>query len=342
MKVTGIYTLNLDAPIFVANPVTHYFEHDPIGNPQPVADCFPLIGSFPVDFSFREFSCQVTFVLGFPGNFLQRCQTMPGVEKIKISLSADSDIDPADEDKMSALKNRYLLAMWDVSRRVLDYFRYEHGFPFLRPMNAQNIAEVSWIQDGKESISATAANAIYVDAFPGLPFSKHALGSKPVRPSNLDAIQKGLQQPREYDVHEQLRSQAREAIFTENYRLAVMLLAIACEVKVKRTFFGATSITNEIFDWLSDAQKVQVSALELISQGAKRVIGVGYKEQFPAMSVALDNLFRCRNKVAHKGEHEYRDVNSQKIKVADEQALLEWWEAVDHLFNWLDASIGKA
>ena len=48
----------------------------------------------------------------------------------------------------------------------------------------------------------------------------------------------------------------------------------------------------------------------------------------------IDYLFRCRNKVVHRGNAVYRDARG-KLREATNKNLEDWWIAALKLINWL-------
>lgn len=135
-------------------------------------------------------------------------------------------------------------------------------------------------------------------------------------------------------VSRQLQAQAQEAIFENQYMTAVLLLAVACEVSIKTTFFKEGSPASEAYDFLEDQRKVEVSPVELIHKVAKRAFGMSFKDENPDAFEAIDHLFRCRNKIAHRARAVYRG-NGEKLRTLDQTTLVDWWYRVEELMSWL-------
>jgi hypothetical protein len=143
-----------------------------------------------------------------------------------------------------------------------------------------------------------------------------------------------LQQDVEVEVSRQLQAQAQEAIFQNQYMTAVLLLAIACEVSIKTTYFRENSPASEAYDYLEEQRKVEVTPVELIHKVAKRAFGVSFKEENPQAYNGVDLLFRCRNKVAHRANAVYR-TDAGSFRTLDHATLVEWWYHVEELLTWL-------
>lgn len=134
---------------------------------------------------------------------------------------------------------------------------------------------------------------------------------------------------------EELLSDAQNAVFENNYRRAVLELAIACEVAVKQAFFAENTAAGAAFEYLERKRKVEVTVVELIHGVAKQAFGESFKEFDYEAFQQVDYLFRGRNKVAHRGKAIYRDNKGNLLEI-DRQTLIEWWKSVTKLFKWLN------
>ena len=104
----------------------------------------------------------------------------------------------------------------------------------------------------------------------------------------------------------------------------------------QRCFFAATSPAGAAFDYLEYRSKVSVRVLELLDLIAAEAFAKGYRIEFPDYYKHIDFLFRCRNKIAHRGELNYRD-DSGNSHQATKAGVAEWWASVAHLRTWLDS-----
>lgn len=105
---------------------------------------------------------------------------------------------------------------------------------------------------------------------------------------------------------------------------------------VKRTFFAKASPAGSAFDYLEDKSKVSATVLQLLDAVAKEAFSISYKELKPIDYQSIDFLFRCRNKIAHRGELSFKDDGNKVIYV--EASLVErWWLAVADLKPWLES-----
>ena len=76
--------------------------------------------------------------------------------------------------------------------------------------------------------------------------------------------------------------------------------------------------------------------MDLIHVVAKRAFGRSFKEEQASHYKNIDFLFRCRNKVAHRGELIYRDDSG--VHTVDKEMLAVWWESALTLLKWLKAN----
>ena len=61
-----------------------------------------------------------------------------------------------------------------------------------------------------------------------------------------------------------------------------------------------------------------------------------FKKEEPCNFQRIDYLFRCRNKIAHRGELSFRE-DSGKTVVVDAPLVESWWQAVVILRVWLQS-----
>ena len=104
---------------------------------------------------------------------------------------------------------------------------------------------------------------------------------------------------------------------------------------VKRTFFAKASPAGAAFDYLEDKAKVSVRVLELLDVIAEEAFSRSYRKENGADYQYIDQLFRCRNKIAHRGELLFRDDHGATVQV-DAKTVGIWWLAVANLKDWLE------
>ena len=145
-----------------------------------------------------------------------------------------------------------------------------------------------------------------------------------------------LKHPPETSLADSLLSDAQSAWYENNLRRSVIELAICAEILVKRKFFARSSPAGAAFDYLEDKSKVSVKVLDLLSAVAKEAFSRSYKDEEPDSFKHIDYLFRCRNKIAHRGELSFKDDNGTTI-IVDKTLAERWWNSVLSLKKWLDS-----
>lgn len=167
-----------------------------------------------------------------------------------------------------------------------------------------------------------------------VPGIRGELGARKFTPTDLPALQSYLESPIEPSLTDSLLSDAQSALFEGSLLRSVLELAIAAEVLVKRQFFAEASPAGAAFDYLENRARVSVRVLELLDSVAAEAYGRSYKKEEPGHYQAIDNLFRCRNKIANRGLLAFRDDSGILVSV-DASTVQAWRHAIDHLRKWL-------
>ena len=138
------------------------------------------------------------------------------------------------------------------------------------------------------------------------------------------------------DLEDELAAEAKDAAEAQDFRRAVLFLAVAAEVAVKRRLFEPASIAGDAFEYLEDRGRIRVGVPDLI-KAAGQALGTRFEEANPSGASAVMALFACRNRVVHHGDTVYRDTAGRLLK-PDHLVLRNWWEAVASLREWLSTS----
>lgn len=136
----------------------------------------------------------------------------------------------------------------------------------------------------------------------------------------------------------QLLSDAQNAALANNTRRAVLELAISIETFVKGAFFKQEKIAGAAFEYLEDKGRETIKVIELLDGVALYAFGESFKAVAPTKYQQIDYLFRCRNKIAHRGEAIYRDDGAVWNK-PDYDQLRNWWIAAIEMFSWLQGKV---
>ena len=160
------------------------------------------------------------------------------------------------------------------------------------------------------------------------------LGAELFQKKHDKAFTRALLSPLDPKLEEEILYDAQVSIWNENVRRAVLEMAVAVEVMVKRKFFGGSGAAGVAFEHFEDKGKLNVRVIDLLHKTAEVVYGESFKKTNPDEYEHLDHLFRARNKVAHRGEAKFRDDNGD-LDVVDNAMLHLWWDAVTTLRSWL-------
>lgn len=230
-------------------------------------------------------------------------------------------------------QGEYKAAAREIANRILRFFQYSLSTPLVRQISTWDQAlhaATWWDANGRE----VRGDVIFV-AEP-LPGRRGEMGVRRLTPTELPELQAFVSNPIEPSLTLTLLSDAQTAWFEGSLRRSVLELAICTEVMVKRRFFAGDSPVGAAFDYLEDRAKVSVRVLDLVDSVAQEAFGKSYKAEDPDNHKRIDHLFRCRNKIAHRGELSFRDDSGKTVTV-DAPLVVTWWQAVSHLRTWLEA-----
>ena len=225
-------------------------------------------------------------------------------------------------------------AAHEIANRILLFFRFSLFTPLVRPIAAwsHSLHNPTWF--GADGLELKGGDIVVkVNPVPG---RNGELGAKKLSPAELPTLQSFVTSPKEISLPLELLSDAQSAWFEGNLRRCILELAICTEVMVKRTYFAKASPAGSAFDYLEDKAKISVKVLELLDSVAKEAFSISYKDQKPSYFKYIDHLFRCRNKIAHRGELSFRDDGGKVIEV-DASIVESWWLAVADLKLWLES-----
>lgn len=134
-------------------------------------------------------------------------------------------------------------------------------------------------------------------------------------------------------LYEEILADAQSAALRGNLRRAILELAIACEVAVKRKFFGGSSGGRTI-EYLEDKGHFQVPVVELIGKASESVFGETFRNTHEKQHKDIEHLFQCRNKVAHRGQTIFRP-SGMPMQTVTPEILEQWFSSARKLFIWL-------
>lgn len=221
-----------------------------------------------------------------------------------------------------------------VYLRLLKFLKYEIGTPFLFNINnATGDLLPTWLDENGEEIWKTRNKVISVPWSPG--WSKNEFGIKKLRKSDDKKLLSALKNDVDVTLYQEIMYEGQAAVLKNNYRRAILEMAIACEIAVKQTFFAESTVSGLAYEYLEDQKRINVRAIDLISKVAEYVFGENFKLVNQKAYKDIDHLFRCRNKIAHRGQVIYRD-DSGVWHQPDRNTLRNWWISIEEMFVWLE------
>jgi len=221
-----------------------------------------------------------------------------------------------------------------VFRRLIRFFKYKKGMPFLSEQggSVERFPLPVWSDENGKEIWKSESRVFVVPYIPG--FYEPEFGIKKFRKSDDVKLVKAIENDSRVALHEAILSDAQSAILRSDLRRGILEMAIACEVAVKQTFFAESTVSGSAYEYLENKGRVKVRVIELISRVAAYTFGESFKQANEVAYRDIDFLFRCRNRIAHRGEVAYRD-DQGKWHQPDSQTLKGWWKSIEELLGWL-------
>jgi hypothetical protein len=109
---------------------------------------------------------------------------------------------------------------------------------------------------------------------------------------------------------------------------AVLLAAIACEVKVKRVLRDKTTpgILPMLDVLLENPRDWSLAAAALFDKAMRAALGHSLKDEHRDLFKRIDNLFRLRNGIAHRGQRPSSPEANEAVAAA--RKVFEWLDAL--------------
>jgi hypothetical protein len=220
--------------------------------------------------------------------------------------------------------------------RFLRFFKYRQAHALLRDPIGEDLDNPKWTDDTGQEVPSgihfleASLYGIELDDDVGI----HALAS-----TDDPALQQALNEPPlEPELYEELLSDARAALFQGSLRRAILELAISCEIAIKQGFFdkAAEAELSEYFDERKQLRHSVGGFTNLLGEPAERILGQNFQKVKRRAYAHVDNLFQCRNQIAHGKVREYTYKNKRGRSQSVNQTVIEdWFKAADRLFHWL-------
>lgn len=238
-------------------------------------------------------------------------------------------------DFYNGIKGGYSEIAVKCYRRLIIFMKYDLKQPFQDEefINKDQFSNPSW-SDDKGNVFGTISTIIHVQPVPGM--DGKSLGAETLKLTHTESLLQSLREDKYIELYQEILSDAQAALFSEDIRRAVFEMAIVCELSTKRKYFSEGGLSGLAFDYFEDKGKIKVTVLELISSVGDEALGESFKVKSPIDFRNIDYLFRCRNKVAHRGKAQFKD-DSGAITVPEIKMVQQWYESVEALLLWLSS-----
>lgn len=222
----------------------------------------------------------------------------------------------------------------EVFNRAIKFFKYHLWQPLLSEVDEKNNIFMNpiWTDENGEEVGQGSSYLI-IERTPAERLKRFGVIKLEIKHDK--SLLSFLKKPEPHSLRDEIAYDAQSAIYLGNYRRAVLELALSVELLVKQVIFGGKSTGGLAFEYLEDKGKINVRVLELIDNIALQVFGCSYRLDHVEKYKDIDHLFRCRNKVAHRGEVVFKDDNGA-THIVDEELLEKWWKSLQHLSKWIE------
>jgi hypothetical protein len=221
--------------------------------------------------------------------------------------------------------------------RIIRYFKYKMNTPNLFEYKSTDdiFNNPAWEYDTHKNIDKGISIGIIemsLHVIPGHGIS--LLGERDFTKDHDLELQEVLENDVDIETYQEFMSDAQASIALGKLSRAVIEIAIACEVLVKQTYFASDTLPGLAFEYFEDKRKINSRFIEFIDGVAKHSFGESFKEKNSNHFSNIDHLFRCRNKIVHKGKAIYHKDDGSENTI-DKNTLQEWWASLEVLIEWI-------
>ena len=222
------------------------------------------------------------------------------------------------------------IAVRSLNNAIL-FVKYRLRQPFLELVDEhhQGVQNPKWTDENGNNVGRGGITVVGQR----IPGQWGELGCKALTARHDRAFAAAVEKTLEIDLHDELLADAQAAAFQGNIRRAVLELAVACEVFVKRAFFRPGERSGQVYEALENKRMIDVRVLDLLDVGGTAALGQRFRDYDGAAYKDIDHLFRARNKVAHWGEAYFLD-DAGRRHVVDIRLLSKWWGSIEKLIAW--------
>lgn len=294
-----------------------------------------------------RFSVEVTLVRNGGASLKEAHEQyeVRAVNKIRIVVSGQEESAPPDvprNDKggrdwtarsawFSQRTNEYHQAALTAANRVMKFFKYQMHTHLAREFTKLDIelSVLKWMGEDGQALTPPGLRPIVVHGI-----GAASLGERDFTVDDDSYLQQALETELPIESYQEFMSDAQTSILRGNVPRAVLEMAIACEIAVRQAFFAKATPAGAAFEYIEDKARIPVKVIDLVDGAVRQAFGESFKDAAPDAYRDIDFLFRCRNKVAHRGEPFYRDDKGAEHKVTRD-TLEQWWSSAMGLLQWL-------
>ncbi len=237
-------------------------------------------------------------------------------------------------------RGEYKHAALTILNRLIRFFKFRMKSPYLHEFigHEECFQNPTWEDENGASLDSGIHEASVMVISPPGP---RLLSQRDFTAEDDSNLEECLAADMEPETFEEFLTEAQTSILSGKWRRAILEMAIACEVAVKQLFFGEGTIAPSVFEYLEDKGRIRVNVIELLDGAAKHTFGESFRDANPTAFQDIDLLFRCRNKVAHKGELTYRHDSGIQDSV-NQETLERWWASTEELMVWIRNALTEA
>lgn len=232
------------------------------------------------------------------------------------------------QDYLGRRQPDYTQAARTVLERLFSYFRFEKRHPLLARASylaPQDFLNPTWTGHNGELVWNRRFNFVVVGSIAMQLFGRWGLS--PYKKENRSELLSYLQNPPDISLDREFLAESLDAIAESDIRRAVLYMAVACELAIKRNLFSPGSNASQAIEYLEAKRRFRVSVVELLD-----ATGYALGKDFPQYE-QIKQLFSCRDRIAHHGKAEFK--KDKVFHTPDDQMLSSWWSATCNLLSWL-------
>lgn len=150
-------------------------------------------------------------------------------------------------------------------------------------------------------------------------------------------IENALKHNREIDLVKQFLLDAEAVVHEDIPKEAVINSAIACELFIKKYVNNKIADLNDPIFKLLTSKDLDVSIFRYFHEILLYVTRHSLKDENPDLYDEIENLFKTRNNIAHKGACEFKTKDGRKIIKVDSAKAIIFIKKVYEFIDWIEA-----